>query len=217
MSDYNSSYLLHGEIAPFLQDKTKNRTQIARSGGNANAWDQTKNETPTSYSAFLLYLDLGAHNRSHSKLGKIIYGNDQSIGQITKWSVEHDWLNRADSWDRYCTENRLTKMEEAVYEGENVMLSYLPKVVLNLAQTAAGEKNIGRAQMRAITDFLDRVGPAKQQRSNTTINNNNLTVQAPALPDGVVSDTGEIQDAEIIQEEANRLIPGDLRNKRGKS
>lgn len=212
--DNQSSYSLHGEVHPFVQKSTKNRKQIEQSGGEGHPWDQLEDETTTAYSAFLLYLDLGPHNRSQTKLAKIIYGNGNSTGQISKWSVENDWINRADAWDRYCTENRRTQMEDAVQEAEDVMLSYLPKVVLNLSQCAAGEKTPGRAEMRAISDFLDRVGPAKQRRSEPTTINNNLTINAPDLPNRVLDDTDNIPEAEVIEEEAQNLIPDNLQKKR---
>lgn len=216
MSD-NSSYLLHGEISPFLQKKTRNEKQLEKiSEGADNPWDQNKGETSTAYSAFLLYLDLGVNNRSKSKLAKIIYGNEESLSTISTWSTDNDWLNRADGWDRYCAQNRVTNMEEAIQDSEDVMLSYLPKVVLNLAKSAAGEKTLGRAEMRSISDFLDRIGPSKQQRVAPTTINNNLTVNAPALPSQVLDDTGEIEDVKIISDEANKLIPENLQNKRGK-
>jgi len=213
MSD-QSSYSLHGEIHPYLQNNTRNRTEIARDGDEGHPWDQLPNETTTAYSAFLLYLDLGPHSRSQSRLAKIIYGNEKSTGQISKWSVEHDWINRSEAWDRYCTENRRTKMEESIKQAEDLMISYLPKVTLNLSQVAAGEKNVGRAQMRAITDFLDRVGPAKQRRSEPTSITNNVTINAPELPGRVIDDTDNIPEAEVIEEEALNLIPKDLQNKR---
>lgn len=213
MSD-QSSYLLHGEVHPFVQKSTRNRAQIQEDGDQGNPWDQLPGETATAYSAFLLYLDLGMHNRSQSKLANIIYGNAESTGQISKWSVQHDWINRAEAWDRYCVENRRTKMEDSVKDAEDVMLSYLPKVVLNLSKVAAGEKGVGRSEMRAISDFLDRVGPAKQRRSQPTTINNNVTINAPDLPSGVLNDTDNIPEAEIIEDEAENLIPEKLRDKR---
>lgn len=213
--DYQSPYSLHGEVHPFMQKNTKNRKQVAKSGGSGNPWDQLPAESTTAYSAFLLYLDMGAHNRSQSKLAKVIYGNDKSTGQISKWSVDYDWINRAEAWDRYCVEMRQEKMESGIKEAEDIMLSYLPKVALNLAKAAAGEDSIGRSEMRAVSDFLDRVGPAKQRRSQPATINNNLTINAPSLPAQVKEDTDNIPDAEIIEEEAQNLIPQNLRDKRG--
>lgn len=209
-----SNYNLHGEVHPWIQKSTRNAKEVEKSDGPPKPWDQQPGETTTSYSAFLIYLDLGPHERSQSKLAKIIYGNESSTGQIGKWSVENDWINRAEAWDRFCAETRVTKMEEAIDEAEDVMLSYLPKVVLNLSQVAAGEKNVGRAQMRAITDFLDRVGPAKQRRAQPSHITNNVTINAPKLPSEVQDETDNIQDAEVIEESAVDLIPKDLKNKK---
>ena len=212
-----SNYLLNGEIHPWIQSNTRNEKDLEKSDRPPRPWDQLEDETTKAYSAFLLYLDLGSHDRSQSKLAKILYGNENSTAQIRKWSVEHDWMNRVDAWDRFCVESRKAKMEEAVEEAENTMLGYLPKVTINLAQAAAGETKVGRSEMRAIDSFLDRVGPAKQRRSAPAIVNNELTVNVPRLPQEVVDDTDDVPEAEVIEESASDLIPEKLKAKRGKN
>lgn len=214
--DSKSAYQLTGEVAPFIQKKTKNSKEVQESDDGRRPWDQLPAESTTAYSAFLLYLDLGMHERSQSKLAKVLYGNEDSTGQIAKWSTKFDWINRAEAWDRYCVETRQEKMETGVEEAEDIMLSYLPQVAMNLSQIAAGERNVGRAQMRAITDFLDRVGPSKKRRQAPTQINNHLTVNAPSLPQEVEEDTSNIPEAEVIEEHADDLIPQDLQKKRGK-
>lgn len=214
MSD-KSSYMRHGEIHPFIQKATRNSKEVEKEGGGGRrAWDQREDETTRAYSAFLMYLDLGPNNRAQSKLAKIIYGNENSTEQLSKWSVRHDWVNRAEAFDRYHVEQRQTKMEGAIESAEDVMLSYLPKVVENLAKAAAGEITIGRSERQAISDFLDRVGPAKQRRAQPVTINNNNTIIAPTLPQEVQQDTSDVPEAEIIEEHSTDLIPEKLRNKK---
>lgn len=213
--DNNFSYALHGEVHPYIQDNTRNQKQLAKQDREQMPWDQQPKESAKAYSAFLLYLDLGPHDRSHQKLAKIIYGSKGSTTRIQSWSVEHNWIERAEAWDRFMAESRKNKMETAVSKSEDILLSYLPKVTLNLAKAAAGEDSIGRAEMRAISDFMDRVGPAKQRRSQAININQNLTVKAPSLPQEVQEDISEVEDAEIIEESVNSLIPADLKDKKG--
>jgi len=214
MSD-NSSYIIHGEINPWLKKNTTKKIKEKDPDEYIEKpWEQQASEPAMAYSAFLIYLDMGMNERSQSKLAKVIYGNEKSITRIAKWHQQYHWSERAESWDRFCLESRSTQMEDAVQESENIMLSYLPKVTMNLCQVAAGEKNIGRAQMRAITDYLDRIGPAKQRRSMPSVINNNLTVNAPSLPGEITEDTDNIEDAEIVEEYANDLIPKKLRGKK---
>jgi len=213
--DSNSfSYALHGEVHPYIQKNTRNKKELEKSDRNQMPWDQLPKESTTAYSAFLLYLDLGPHERSQQKLAKVIYGKKTSTGNIQKWSIDYDWINRAEAWDRYLAESRKTRMEESVQASEDILLSYLPKVTLNLAKGAAGEKTLGRSEMRAISDFMDRVGPAKQRRQQNIEFNQNLTVRAPQLPQEVQEDISEIENAEIIEESVDALIPEDLKNKR---
>lgn len=211
-----NAYLQTGEINPWLAKSTKNEKQLQESGSNvARPWDQVKGETAKSYSAFLLYLDLGPHERSQSKLAEVIYGNPSSTATIAEWSVKHNWLVRAQAWDTFCSNTKVTRMEKAVEESEEIMLAYLPKATLTLAQAAVGEVTLGRTQMRALSDFLDRVGPSKRRRAAPVEANISLTVSAPELPESTKQEV-EVQDAEIISESAQDLIPESLQEKRGK-
>lgn len=209
-----SSYALHGEVAPYIQESTKNNKEVEETNGARRPWDQLPEETTKSYSAFLMYLDMGMHDRSQSGLAKILYGNEKSTGQISKWSVNYDWINRAEAWDRYCANTRKEKMESGVEQAEDIMLTYLPKVAENLSKAAAGEFKVGRSEMRAISDFLDRVGPSKKRRETPQTINNNLTVNAPQLPQEVRADTDDVPEAEVIEEATDNLIPQKLQDKR---
>lgn len=212
-----SSFLNTGQLSPWIERNAKNQKQLQKESRDTGVpWDQLKNETVQAYSAFLIYLDLGPQDRSQTALAKILYGNSSSTSTIAKWSIEHDWISRAKAWDSFCMNSKITKMEKAVDESEDIMMSFLPKATLRLCQVAVGENSISRTELRALTDFLDRIGPTKRRRAAALQINNNLTVSAPQLPAEVQQDVSEIVDAEVIEESAEALIPNKLKDKRGK-
>lgn len=64
----------------------------------AQAWEQQIGESSAAYSAFMVYVMLGAHHRSldlaAEKVGK-------GARQMQKWSKGFAWVERAGAWDRH--------------------------------------------------------------------------------------------------------------------
>ena len=63
-----------------------------------NAWDRRPTETNRSFAAFRIYLEQGTM-RSLTKVGRQL-GHTAPV-QSGKWSVKHDWVDRAAAWDQH--------------------------------------------------------------------------------------------------------------------
>jgi hypothetical protein len=85
-------------------------------------WDRQPGETDAAYRAFQTYLKLGA-GRSLSAVRGQRKGNDRARkgnappGHITRWSVVHRWVERADAWDRHVTAAESKALEDAAVRG----------------------------------------------------------------------------------------------------
>lgn len=202
--------LYRGEVSPMVRKKAKRSEERANS--ESFPWHQKEEEPPGAFSAFQIYLDMGPA-RSYAELAKVLYGKeDKDHYIIREWGKKWDWVARSEAWDRYVSSSHMGQMEAAVQEAQEVALRFLPRVVTNLAQAAIGERQVGRTEMRAITDFMDRFGPAKQ-RSQQPMTIKNYNVNIPELPKEQTKNLLEVEDAEYeeIPEQAANLIPEDLR------
>lgn len=205
-------YGYKGELSPMVLQMAKRSEEI--SDEEEKPWHQLPQETGQAYGAFRIYIDLG-HGRSQRKVSKILYGQDTVNQHVKDWSIEHDWVNRADAWDRFVSEAHRNSMERAVQSAEQHALRHLPAIVDKQIQGALGEITIGRTQARMIVDFLDRYGPAKQKaQAPVTLNQFNIT--APSLPSEATRNLIDVEDAdyEVLEDQANEFIPEQLRGKR---
>ena len=59
-------------------------------------WERQENESAKAYEAFSIYRDMGA-SRSLAKVGQEVC---KSKKMMEKWSKAHNWVERAEQWDR---------------------------------------------------------------------------------------------------------------------
>lgn len=64
---------------------------------DALPWEQQPGETAKAYKAFCRYRDMDPGKRSLQRLSEDL-GN-KSIASVKKWSSDHEWVKRAESWD----------------------------------------------------------------------------------------------------------------------
>lgn len=202
--------LYRGEVSPMVRKKAKRSEE--RENSTSFPWHQKEEEPPGAFSAFQIYLDMGPA-RSYAELAKVLYGKEDGDHHIIRtWGKKWEWVKRAEAWDRYVSSSHIGQMEAAVQDAQEVALRFLPRVVANLAQAAIGERQVGRTEMRAITDFMDRFGPAKQ-KSQQAMTIKNYNVNIPELPKEQTRNLLDVEEAEFedLGQQAENLIPKDLK------
>jgi hypothetical protein len=85
-----------------------------------NIWEQYEYEGSKAYEAFACYRDMG-RKRSISKVAKELGKNDSLI---SRWSVRHDWIYRANQYDAYMDKVRLEAREKQVKQYEELIMKY---------------------------------------------------------------------------------------------
>ena len=66
-------------------------------------WERVEGESPRAYSAFQCYRDLGPE-RSLATASELYYGRQsggKAAGQISKWSRQFEWVDRARAYDDF--------------------------------------------------------------------------------------------------------------------
>jgi hypothetical protein len=64
---------------------------------DANPWIRREGESPPAYDAFCTYMNQGG-SRSTANVAQTL---SKSRTQITRWSAEHEWVERARAYDSY--------------------------------------------------------------------------------------------------------------------
>lgn len=64
---------------------------------NLNPWDKQPGESKQAYAAFRTFLNTPAHERSITRVSSEL---SKHIQLISRWNNRHDWLDRAEAWDR---------------------------------------------------------------------------------------------------------------------
>ena len=64
----------------------------------AEPWARRPSETGKAFAAWVQYRDLGAHGRSLDKAARLV-GKDRSL--LARWSVLHQWQERANAYDTH--------------------------------------------------------------------------------------------------------------------
>lgn len=75
-------------------------------------WDKQPDESSKRYYAFCLYRDMGANERSLSKVAKELAGANTGrikgrLKRVKEWSAQDKWVSRAEAWD--VEQDRLTR------------------------------------------------------------------------------------------------------------
>lgn len=203
-------HIYNGEVAPVL----RNQTDEDRQSNDGAPWHRREDEPERAYNAFLIYLDMGS-SRSYKGLADVLYSNEESITRIETWARNFSWQRRVEAWDKFVSETRVSQMEKAVVESEQLALRYLPKITHEMIMIASGQKDGSRHQVSAMKDYMDRFGPAKQQ-SQKGVEINNYEVNYPELPESARSPLENVEEADFeeISEHAQQLIPESLKSKR---
>lgn len=174
-------------------------------------WHQQQLETGQAYAAFRIYIDIGT-NRSQATVSEVVYGSDKVSEQIRKWSVRHDWVKRAEAWDRFLSETHISHMESTVIETEKFAMRWLLPVTIRLKEVALGEISVKREELSAMNSYLDRFGVPKQ-RAQQPIVNNQWNVSFPSLPGESTARFSEVKEAEyeVLESMAAGYIPEKLK------
>ena len=108
-------------------------------------WQRQPNEPPRAYDAFETYFSLPVHDRSID--AAYFAANKEQIGvkkraptQWFTWSVQYEWVRRADAWDAHVSAERHRQFLEEATEDRKQRL-----VILKAA----------RAKLRAAIVLLD--------------------------------------------------------------
>lgn len=75
-------------------------------------WERRENETNKAYDVFCVYRDMGAQ-RSLAKATQALGKPAGYVGQLERWSSQHDWVARAEAYDAH-----LRQQHEAVLRQE---------------------------------------------------------------------------------------------------
>lgn len=88
-------------------------------------WERLPSDTDKSYEAFCIYRDMGTA-RSLAKACKKFYGNSKAnLGQIEKWSRDHNWQVRVSACDTHRAAERAKRKEaKRIQIEDNVLKDY---------------------------------------------------------------------------------------------
>lgn len=72
------------------------------------AWERLPEETARAYKAFSIYRDMGPQKRSQRETAKCYYEakNRLNRGQIDRWSVKFNWVQRCKLYDDFIDEQK---------------------------------------------------------------------------------------------------------------
>ena len=73
-------------------------------------WERKKNESEVAFESFRFYLDLGLSRRV-ADVGRHFH---KSGTQLSRWSVRHDWKERARLWDNEQEQTRIDAERKAI-------------------------------------------------------------------------------------------------------
>lgn len=100
-----------------------------------NQWDQQPGETVKAFEAFRTYRDMGP-TRTIMKALKLNTGKENTRGRYDVWSMQNDWVNRCNAYDRFMDQqytNGVAKQVKDMAERHAAMASvFLNKVVQRL-------------------------------------------------------------------------------------
>lgn len=143
---------------------------MSEQGGERDAWLIQPGESLKAYTAFEVYLRLGAARtleRVRSEIGKgsVPAAAVPSQRWIEEWSSRWRWVERARAWDEHEAHLRSQARERKVIEAEERIKDLSPEVVELLFEIASNEGALDSARVAASRDLLDRaqVGKRKQE------------------------------------------------------
>jgi hypothetical protein len=141
-------------------------------------WDKQPGESNKRYYAFCLYRDMGAQERSLSKVAdEINVGKKPSkVRLLERWSIEGHWVKRCEGWDTEQDRKKRVYMDKA--------LKAQARKYLDVAITAQGK---GVKSLQAFNPDLEPLKPLDAMKLITE------AVKLECLALGVPSDIVNIQ------------------------
>ncbi len=127
-------------------------TSIIPAAINTDIWEKLPDETAKAYSAFVVYMRLDPDIRSIPKAIKEKYGSVTSskLRLWYRWSSEHSWMIRANSWDAEVYRLKNAKHVKDVMEMEDRHI----KIAQALQQAAVKRLRTLDENELTVTDIL---------------------------------------------------------------
>ena len=99
-----------------------------------NLWDRQPGETAKAFSAFLLYRDLPAVDRS------VVAARGRKKGgkQWERWCTSHDWVNRAAEHDSDLASRRRERMAKEMERAQDDMFTLARAALAKVAERIQG-------------------------------------------------------------------------------
>jgi hypothetical protein len=123
------------------------RAACAAGGGvvsEALPFEQLPAESARAYAAFIAYRDMGPQRSVRDVAQKL----DKSVTVIGRWSTQHNWVERARSYDAAMDARARQATEQEVIERRRCMLD----------KHAKQADELGQAAQMILDEFKDRVG-----------------------------------------------------------
>ena len=105
-------------------------------------WERQDSESAKAYEAFSVYRDMGA-DRSLAKVGQEI---GKSTKMMEKWSKAHNWVERAEAWDR--EQDRILQKQQ-IEDIKKMRKRHANLAVAMLAKAATALKKIPDDEIKA--------------------------------------------------------------------
>lgn len=137
------------------------------SGTARRPWERRKGETARAFEGFQAYRDMGSE-RGLRKVAEKIGTHQRSV---ERWSSQHDWVARAEAWDRHLDRKKREKMVEEV---EKMAERHAKRAQLNIEAVSQISQAIIKKirndpdaleeySVGTLVDMLGRVGYLFQQ------------------------------------------------------
>lgn len=110
----------------------------------AQPWERQENETDVAFEAFKTYRDMGLA-RSLSKVGEAL-GKSETL--MSRWSSEHNWVDRARAWED--EQDRILRNEQ-IEDIKKMRKRHADIAVEMLAKALEGLKNLDPEELNAVS------------------------------------------------------------------
>nr|BDD48118.1 hypothetical protein 34 [Balneolaceae bacterium] len=120
-------------------------------------WEQLPGETNKAYDRFVAYLEMGP-DRSLDKVRQKYTKNTSYKRYLAKWSSEHNWVKRAEAYDRHQIKKDMENREEARELVRQKILNRAGEAADRLIDIALGKELATKDQVKAILAMFDKAG-----------------------------------------------------------
>ena len=110
----------------------------------AQPWERQENETDVAFEAFNTYRDMGLA-RSLSKVGEAL-GKSETL--MSRWSSEHNWVDRARAWED--EQDRILRNEQ-IEDIKKMRKRHANLAVEMLAKALEGLKHLDPEELNAVS------------------------------------------------------------------